>query len=109
MKKAVLLVVPLLLTACAANINHNVATVQGKTYLVETKNNNFFRLFQWSKPSTFKLIDGEKLDQEALQAYIDSVSKECKKTARIRSFNTSAPAEYDSEKFYDCMMDKLKK
>ena len=109
MKKAVLLAVPLLLAACAANINHNVATVQGKTYLVETKNNNFFRLFQWSKPSTFKLIDGEKLDKEAVQKYIDSVSKECKKTARIRSINTSAPAEYDSEKFYDCMMDKLKK
>ena len=109
MKKVVLLAVPLLLAACAANINHNVATVQGKTYLVETKNNNFFRLFQWSKPSTFKLIDGEKLDKEAVQKYIDSVSKECKKTARIRSFSTSAPAEYDSEKFYDCMMDKLKK
>ena len=109
MKRAVLLAVPLLLAACAANINHNVASVQGKTYLVETKNNNFFHLFQWSKPSTFKLIDGEKLDQESLQTYIDSVSKECKKIARIRSFNTSAPAEYDSEKFYDCMMDKLKK
>ena len=109
MKRAVLLAVPLLLAACAANINHNVASVQGKTYLVETKNNNFFHLFQWSKPSTFKLIDGEKLDQESLQTYIDSVSKECKKIARIRSFNTSGPAEYDSEKFYDCMMDKLKK
>ena len=46
MKKAVLLVVPLLLTACAANINHNVATLQGKTYLIETKNNNFWGLFQ---------------------------------------------------------------
>lgn len=109
MKKTVLLVAPLLLAACAANINHNVATVQGKTYLVETKNNNFFRLFQWSKPSTFKLIDGEKIDQEAVQKYVDTASAECKKKARIRSFNTSTPAEYDSEKFYDCMMDKLKK
>ena len=36
MKKVVLLAVPLLLAACAANINHNVATMQGKTYLIET-------------------------------------------------------------------------
>lgn len=109
MKKAVLLVAPLILAACAANINHNVVTLQGKTYLIETKNNNFWGLYQWSKPSTFKLLDGEKIDQEAVQTYIDSVSAECKKKARIRSFNTSAPTEYDSEKFYDCMMDKLKK
>ena len=109
MKKAVLLAVPLLLAACAANINHNVATVQGKTYLIETKNNNFLGITQWSSPSTFKVIDGEKIDQEELQKFIDKAAKECKRTARIRSFATTGPADYDTEKFYDCMMDKLKK
>lgn len=109
MKKAVLLAVPLLLAACAANINHNVATVQGKTYLIETKNNNFLGITQWSSPSTFKVIDGEKLDQEKVQEYIDAVAKECRRVARNRTFSTSGPAGYDAEKFYDCMMDKLKK
>lgn len=109
MKKAVLLSVPLLLTACAANINHNVATLQGKTYLIETKNNNFLGIKQWSSPSTFEVLDGEKIDREKVREYVSEIARACRKTARLNSFSTSGPAEYNSEKFYDCMMDKLKK
>jgi len=109
MKKVILLAVPLLLAACAANINHNVAVLQGKTYLIETKNNNFFGFHQWSQPSTFKLLDPQELEQETGQKYVDEIAKGCKKEARVKSFSTTAPMEYDAEKFYGCVMEKLKK
>ena len=121
MKKLLLLAVPLMLTACAAGINHNVATVNGKTYLVETKVDNVIGFYQFSRPSTFKQLDGSEIDSsiskeyvemqlsKSLQDNVESVAKECKRAARIKTESTSAQTEYNREQFYNCVMDKLAK
>lgn len=109
MKKLLLLAVPLMLTACAAGINHNVASVNGKTYLVETKVDNVIGLYQFSRPSTFKQLDGAEIDESISKAYVDEIVKECKRTSRVKTESTTAKAEYNSEQFYNCVMRKLEK
>ncbi len=109
MKKLLLLAVPLMLTACAAGINHNVATVNGKTYLVETKVDNVIGFYQFSRPSTFKQLDGAEIDSSISKGYVESVAKECKHAARIKTESTTAKTEYNREQFYNCVMEKLAK
>ena len=109
MKKVLLFAVPLMLTACAAGINHNVASVNGKTYLVETKVDNVIGLYQFSRPSTFKQLDGTEIDDSISKAYVDEIVKECKRTSRVKKESTNAKAEYNSEQFYNCVMRKLEK
>lgn len=110
--KKLLFLCPLLLVGCAAGINHNIATVNGRTYLVETKVDNLFTLYQFSRKSRFIPIDGQALEQKEIQKEVDkqieAASKICKKQTRIKTNNLSEQIQYDSEKYYECMMKKLK-
>ncbi len=110
--KNVLLLTPLLLVGCAAGINHNIATVNGRTYLVETKVDNLFTLYQFSRKSRFIPIDGQALEQKEIQKEVDKqieeASKICKKHSRMKNQQISERVQYDSQKYYDCMMKELK-
>lgn len=109
MKKLLLLAAPLMLTACASGINHNVAVVNGKTYLVETKVDNVLGFYQFSRPSTFKQLDGTEIDSNIVQEYVENVAKECRRAARIQKESANTRTEYNKEKFYDCVMKELTK
>lgn len=117
--KKLLVLLPVLgvLAGCAAGINHNIASINGKTYLVETKNKNVFGLAQWSEESTFVDLENKDIGQELAKDYVATVAKKCRSAAKRRanaannnSGNTlGQKVEVDSKEVYDCIIENLTK
>ncbi len=95
-----ILLTAVLLGGCAMGINHNVATINGKPYLVETKNyvTPILPVAQWSQEPTFKEL-GENIDEVILRQEINEKAKHCKSKSRIGSTGRN----YDFDKFYECL------
>lgn len=116
-KLLVLLPVFGVLAGCAAGINHNVAKINGRTYLVETKNKNVFGLAQWSEESTFVDLENKDIGKELAKEYVHDIAAKCRKTLNIRAANantsakvgTTSKAKADSKEVYDCIVDNLMK
>lgn len=105
MKLIAMLCVSLMFTGCAAGINHNIAKLDGKTYLVETGNRNAFGLVQWSEPSTLIPLDQEERPActcpavNNAKAYLAQIASECNVN------NASRRANY--KQMYKCVVNKL--
>lgn len=99
MKKTSILLTAVLLGGCAMGINHNVATINGKKYLVETKNRTVLGITQWSEPSTFTSLEGD-IDEKIVLQKAAEITKSCKNKART---NEVKSISYDYEKFYNCV------
>ena len=56
MKKLISMLPLFLLSGCAMGINHNVAVLDGKTYLLETPTyaTPILPVYEWSGPTSFK-------------------------------------------------------
>lgn len=65
MKKISIFLSAFLLTGCTMGINHNVINIDGKQYLVETKNYALpvLPVYEWSTEPTYKEISLEKKPQ----------------------------------------------
>lgn len=117
--KKLLVLLPVLgvLAGCAAGINHNIASINGKTYLVETKNKNVFGLAQWSEESTFVDLENKDIGQELAKDYIATVAKKCRSAAKRRAnaannnsgTSVGQKVEVDSKEVYDCIIENLTK
>ena len=109
MKKIFLLFPGLIvLSGCAAGINHNVAQINGQNYLIETKINNFWGLSQWSSPSTLTPLEVQNATMPknytpntAAQAELARIADEC----NIHSIKAQSRPNY--KKMYKCIVDKL--
>ena len=110
MKKIFLLFPGLIvLSGCAAGINHNVAQINGQNYLIETKTNNFFGLSQWSSPSTLipleleeeKPVMPENYEPSTARAELAKIADEC----NIHSIKAQSRPNY--KKMYKCIVEKL--
>ncbi|WP_428043433.1 hypothetical protein [Candidatus Avelusimicrobium faecicola] len=116
-KLLVLLPVFGVLAGCAAGINHNVAKINGRTYLVETKNKNVFGLAQWSQESTFVDLENKDIGKELAKEYVHDIAAKCRKTLNIRAANantsakvgTTSKAKADPKEVYECVIDALTK
>lgn len=103
------------LAGCAAGINHNVAKINGRTYLVETKNKNVFGLAQWSEESTFVDLENKDIGKELAKDYVLQVAKKCRSAAKRRAnaanngTTVGQKVEVDSKEVYDCIVDNLTK
>ena len=105
MKKTSILITAILLGGCAMGINHNVATINGKQYLVETKTFMApFNVSQWSAPSTFISLEGDIDEKIAIQK-MEKIVRHCK--AKSESSKQMAKKTYDHEKFYDCLTSSI--
>ncbi|MDD6174026.1 MAG: hypothetical protein PUB86_07105 [Elusimicrobia bacterium] len=74
MKKVLILAgISLGFTACASGINHNVVTVDGKPYLVETRNRNVFGIAQWSEIPTYINIEEDVKRQDQVNRCVEQI------------------------------------
>ena len=119
--KKIFVLLPLIgiLAGCAAGINHNIAQINGRTYLVETKVDNVIGLYQYSRPSTFVDLTNKDIGQELAQEYVEQVAKKCRSAANRRAnasrrqiignFGTTASqkTEADAQEVYECIVNSL--
>lgn len=116
-KLLVLLPVLGVLAGCAAGINHNIASINGRTYLVETKVDNVIGLYQYSQPSTFVDLENKDIGKELAKEYVHDIAAKCRKTLNIRAANantsakvgTTSKAKADPKEVYECIVDNLTK
>lgn len=97
MKKYSFILFAFLVGGCAMGINQSVATINGKTYLVEknTYSAPFYLPYEWSSDPRFTEIDGNKV----LQAELKKLREECV---------SSMSEELSEEKIYKCISNKIK-
>ena len=106
MKKIFLLFSGLIvLSGCAMGINHNVATINGTPYLIETKNYGFL-VTQWSKESKLLPLEDPDLNNEdttSSQARTEliKIAEQC----NVKSVNINTRINY--KRLYKCVIDKL--
>ncbi len=98
MKKLMMIIVPMLLSGCAMGINHNTAFINGKSYLIETKNYGIL-WSQWSGPSVFIPLDEMGIEQINQQHSLSEIKKECQ---------NSLPARAGNKAIYECIVNKIK-
>lgn len=84
-KLLVLLPIMGILAGCAAGINHNVAKINGKTYLVKTQNRNVLDLPQWSEGSTFVDLENNDIGQKLAKDYVTKVAQRCRSAEKRRT------------------------
>ena len=117
--KKLLVLLPVLgvLAGCAAGINHNIASINGRTYLVETKVDNVIGLYQYSQPSTFVDLENKDIGQELAKDYVATVAKKCRSAAKRRAnaannnsgTTVGQKTEVDNKEVYDCIDENLTK
>ena len=106
MKKTILLSLGFfLLSGCAMGINHNVATINGTPYLIETKNYGFL-VTQWSKESNLLPLEDPDLNNEdntssQARAELIKIAERC----NVKSVNINTRINY--KRLYKCVIDKL--
>lgn len=97
----------IVLSGCAAGINHNVAQINGQNYLIETKINNFWGLSQWSSPSTLTPLEVQNATipknytPSPARAELAKIANEC----NIQSIKAQSRPNY--KKMYKCIVDRL--
>lgn len=101
MKNIVIFSMLFLLGGCAAGINHNVATVNGKNYLIESRNRNFFALTQWSEEPRITVLEEDLMIKRSVSAYFNSILEECQKPYNMRNV---PPVE----KIHKCVVEKFR-
>lgn len=77
MKKIIMLVLVVLFAGCTYGINHNTAVINGKPYLVESRNRTFLFLLQWAdEPYYYDLEKG--LERDNARKYLaQQVREKC--------------------------------
>ena len=98
MKQIIMLVITFLMYGCAMGINHNTVVIDGKTYLVETKNNGILWA-QWSEISRFIPLDGAQIEQVNLKHSLQEIKNECQQMLPSRAGNAA---------LYKCINSKIK-
>ncbi len=98
MKKIIIVVIMLLMYGCAMGINHNTVVIDGKTYLVEIKNNGILWA-QWSEISRFIPLDGAQIEETNLKNSLQEIKNECQQMLPSRAGNTA---------LYKCINSKIK-
>lgn len=100
MKKISILVAGLVLSGCAIGINHNVANINGKNYLIETKNYTvpILPVYQWSDKSTFTSLDGD-IDAQIVSDKVAEIVKDC----GIKARKQTTAHDYNYEQFFNCV------
>lgn len=99
MKKLFICVSAAILSGCAMGINHNVATVNGKTYLIESKQRNLLYITQWTYKSNISVLDEDDLIRKTVVSKFDSILTECKQ---------KSPQEHPQiEKIHKCVVEKF--
>ncbi len=109
MKKWVVLSAFSILSGCAMGINHNVATIKGKPYLIETKTYGFL-IGEWSSPSTLTLLEEPQTqplptnyNSSSARAELAKIADQC----NIQSIKVQARPNY--KKMYKCIVEQLTK
>ena len=104
--KKLLLLCPFIcmLTGCAMGINHNIAQINGKPYLVETKNYGFW-VTQWSEKST--LIPLDSLQENLFSVKTDARAELAKIAAQCNVQAANSRSRTNYKKLYKCVVDKL--
>ncbi len=97
-----IIIASILLGGCAAGINHNVANINGKPYLIETHKRGLF-LKQWSEPSIFHSLDGD-IDNIAMKQKITEIVKSCK-SIHFKQMNKTTS---DYKEVLNCINEKIK-
>ena len=106
MKKVLLLFfTAVILSGCAMGINHNIATINGTPYLIETKNYGFL-VTQWSEESSLLPLEEPGLNsdtstQDQARAELAKIAAEC----NVQSVNVNSRVNY--KRLYKCVVDKL--
>ncbi len=103
-KKLLFIVIPFLLGGCAAGINHSVATIEGKEYLIESKTYNVFGFSQWSKNSYIVLNETElqnNITDSRARAELARIVARCNSNPNIRQSNKS------KQDTYNCVLKQL--
>ena len=101
MKKLIYISCVFILSGCAAGINHNVATVNGKNYLIESRNRNFCALTQWSEEPKITVLEEDLMIKKSVSAYFNSILEECQKPYNMRSVQPV-------EKIHKCVVEKFR-
>lgn len=107
MKKLLFFVLAISLYGCGVSVNHNIATINGKTYLVETKNYTDGFGSIWSEEPTFReitdsdLAQSEKVVIPSAKAELVRIAAEC----NVQSVKAQSRPNY--KKLYKCVVDKL--
>ncbi len=100
MKKLIYIFCAFILSGCAVGINHNVATVDGTNYLIESRTRNLFYITQWSEKPKITALQEDELIKKSTVTYFNSVLSECKKQNEER--NPSF------KKIHNCIVKKFK-
>lgn len=122
MKKSliVLCLLGVVLAGCAAGINHNVANINGKTYLVETKTDNVLGLYQYSQPSKLIDLQSPNVTKDMAKSYVQEVAAKCQRRLTVRAENEEkkkaqrnityrpkANVQADPKDVYECIIEAL--
>ena len=107
MKKLLFFVLAISLYGCGVSINHNIATIHGKTYLVETKNytNGFGAI--WSKEPTFREITDTDLTQTGGMTTSSAKAELARLAAECNVQAVKAQSRPNYKRTYRCVVDKL--
>lgn len=94
-----------ILCGCAMGINHNIATINGTPYLIETKNYGFL-VTQWSKESKLLPLEDPDLNNKSntssqARAELIKIAEQC----NVKSVNINTRINY--KRLYKCVIDKL--
>lgn len=107
MKLGYLVCFAVLVSGCGVSINHNIATINGKTYLVETKNytNGFGAI--WSKEPTFREITDTDLTQTEGMTTSSAKAELARLAAECNVQAVKAQSRPNYKRTYRCVVDKL--
>lgn len=105
MKKLISILPLFVLAGCAIGINHNVANINGKNYLIETKNYAvpLLPVYQWSDESTFTALDGD-IDAKIVSKKVAEIVKSCGTKAQKQT----STLDYNYEQFFNCVNEAAK-
>lgn len=106
-KSLLLLLLALSLYGCGVSINHNIATINGKTYLVETKNYTDGFGSIWSKEPTFREITDADLAQSDKVVISPAKAELARLAAECNVQSVKAQSRPNYKKLYKCIVDKL--
>lgn len=107
MKKLLFFVLAISLYGCGVSINHNIATINGKTYLVETKNYTDGFGSIWSKEPTFREITDADLAQREKVVCSPAKAELARLAAECNVQSVKAQSRPNYKKLYKCVVDKL--
>lgn len=82
------------LTGCGMGINHNIATIDGQTYLIETGTRNLLLVGQWSEEPKYINITEEIKNRKEITNTLEALKRECE----IQG--------YSDEDVYKCILEK---